>query len=310
MINTLVNKLTTNEEYESYCNGEVCDTDYLCDSCYWMMKEVGNEANLALTLEIKVNKNREIIITAENKSRMIKWQYKVPQKGSAETAQDIKKELDLLVNGSLAIDKLNEIIFNKQQSSGTEVFIRFKFGLGAYSEIGREWNYNRLVVRLNRNAVKTLAEMYKTNTIVDCIESKLGNEWDTTIGKFIKGFNRFMLSERLDAKLETTSVVTELLRESITEKDIIDLITSKKKEGLGECYLVSYYDIIEELGNYLVKVECNIDMAEKEITTNLISDIYDIDEDDVIRATSGGLLVRKIKERESKIGTKLTQMIK
>lgn len=289
-----------------YCSNKVYDAEQLRDDLNWNIKEF-IISKVALNTDVKYDKNGVVLLNI--KSKLMNKTHKINTGNKVDIVNDLINVLEFIVKGSIAVERLNNMIFDVQ-SKGTDTFIRFRLSDNKYCCIAEDWNYDLIIIELSENSVKTLIEINKNDGIESILSKYLEDDWDTSMSKLITKFNSYALCERIGARFETSSIEKELLRNSICESDVLKAIKEMKKNKIKECYQVEYYDIIQELGSYLVKVLCNIDFKEKVITTEVIDNIYDIVDDTFIKFVKGEMLINKIKQRKRLIGKQWTELIK
>jgi hypothetical protein len=306
--NSFKEGLVNNIDFKEYCEKGVYNIEQLKDDLYWLIKELGTKTDTPFKVAVMIKKEM-LTLKIELKAKMLSINYKIEQLGLEDTVNGLIEELQLIIKGTKAIDVLNQVIFDEQQN-GTDTFVKFKFGLTKYCRIGKEWNYDRMVIQLSRTAVTNLISLDETSNLEETITKYLGNDWDTSASKLITKFNCLQLCERIGARLETNSIEKELLRDSICEKDVFDLIQNCKKEKSKECYQIEYYDIIDALGHYLVKVVCDVDFSAKEVTTKVIGKIYDIVDDNFIKFVKGETLTEKICHSKENVGKEWQEYIR
>lgn len=295
MLNKFKETLRNNKEFVEYCNKEISNnTNKIKDDLYWAIKDLFNKSVINPKVSVLKFKNT-LTIKIELKSKMLSVNYTLKQDGFEQEMERLTSLFETIINGVDAVDRLNKLIFNKQQN-GTDLFIKFKVGIDSYCKIGNDWNFDLMIIQLSQKAVDNLIQM--GDKLEKYLEPYIDEGLDTSIVKLIQNFNNISLCNRIDARLQTNDVQEELLREVICEPDVEKLINDSQCRASGECYQITYFSIMDGLGTYIMQVKCDIDFKEKDVHTKVIDKIYDLENDEFV--TSEGLIEKIKMKKESK----------
>lgn len=185
-----------------------------------------------------------------------------------------------IVDSEEALALINNNLDSSRQAESLE--IKYIYGKGTHSSI-YYWDYNKIVIGLSEKALNGILEQYRNNNesyklFVD--SNKLNEEISgLTIIDIVKSFNSLSLNQKFQIELETSDLETELVKEAISIKDVIDYITEHKSFDMS----ITTVEVVRQLGVFIVLVKWEYEASTNKTTPKIVGEkIIDIENNEII----------------------------
>lgn len=147
--------------------------------------------------------------------------YALKNESTENTVDAIRDWVKHIVEGVHIVRELNDLIKKYQKECNSPVRVIYKFGYDSDDSVKIiDWDYNKVVIKLNKNSIRKLISYY--NNIMDIIKL---DDYICGVAGLIKGFNSVKLHTVVGATI-TGSTIDILTDNMIKRKDVIQMIES------------------------------------------------------------------------------------
>lgn len=219
-----------------------------------------------------------------------KFTYAVQQDGYDKFIANLSGLTYLISEGIKAVNELNRLVAEEQNSKGSSVIITYKWGITDRFCRVSYWDYDKLNIRLSKPSILLLIDLAESGQLEEYVKN---TNWECSIAQFIKEFNKQSIHEKISAVMHSNSIEKILTDGMLSPEDIVAYIKKNKDQrGSQEFRAV---EVINELGVFVVVTSWDVDYTRKKITISIADDkVFDVENN---RFTTDTDIVGRVEKR-------------
>lgn len=176
--------------------------------------------------------------------------------------ESIEKWIDYTLNSITIVNELNEFMKQYQEDSGNTLRVMYKWGNNEKNCKILDWNTNRIVIKLSKNALQNLilySDEFK-NTIIKC-------GYSSNLCNYVSKFNGEECNKIIGAELSSNNIMEELSKYMISTVDVMNNIMNDKdtsNKTIKSIFKIEELDIISNItwkisNKSNIKVDVDVD---------------------------------------------------